>query len=158
MKNIHKVAIITIFIYFILITLFIARGTRDYQLEIGRLVLPIQDSTANQTLVVVGREGDITAGSTIIVGFDVPGAGIEYIYENVIVSVDDDSAIHRVRIYRESDGVIITSAYFINSVQIPLGGIIINEGDNLVIDILNNGDSTIHGRIGAIRINRKVRT
>ncbi len=98
-----------------------ARGSPDYQNRQAETALPLANTSAGQSIEVYSFTGSITAGASGSVDVTAPSTGYEQVYPALVVSCEDDEAIHEVRLTRIPSGWVMFLHYFTLNlvVQIP---------------------------------------
>lgn len=82
--------------------------------------------------------GEIASGATGTVTFTIVPAGFEHIYQHLTVACGDDTAMHYVDLYRDSDSKIFYTVTMITSNNAEFPGQAVQAGDCVKLEITNN--------------------
>ncbi len=96
-----------------------------------------------QGITAYSISGAAAAGATIAANLFIPLANTENILIHIITSVNDDTAIHVVRLNRVADGYTLFYMNFINNVSVDIPTLNITAGEIVAISFTNNSDVVI---------------
>ena len=82
--------------------------------------------------------GAIASGATGTVTFAAVAAGKEYIYQHLTIACDDDTAMHYVDLYRNSDLLVFYTVTMITADNAEFPGLAVSAGDEIKLEITNN--------------------
>ena len=82
--------------------------------------------------------GSIAAGITGTITFAAVPTGKEYIYQHLTIACDDDTAMHYVDLYRNSDSKIFYTVTMITANNAEFPGQAVVTGDYVKLEITNN--------------------
>jgi len=82
--------------------------------------------------------GSIASGVTGTVTFAAVPMGKEYIYQHLTIASDDDTGMHYVDLYRNSDAKIFYTVTLITSNNAEFPGQAVSAGDQVKLEITNN--------------------
>ena len=82
--------------------------------------------------------GSIAAGATGTVTFNAVPTGKEFIYQHLTVACDDDTGMHYVDLYRNSDSFIFYTVTMVMSNNAEFPGLAVSAGDQVKLEITNN--------------------
>ena len=106
-------------------------GHPDWETFAGRSVAGREVKAANFT-------GTIAAGLTGTVTFTIVPTGEEHIYQHLTVACDNDTAMHFVDFYRNSDLLVFYTETMITSFNAEFPGQAVSAGDVVKLEITNN--------------------
>jgi len=82
--------------------------------------------------------GSIASGATGTITFDAVPTGKEYIYQHLTIACDNDTAMHYVDLYRNSDTKIFYTVTLITSNNAEFPGQAVIAADQVKLEITNN--------------------
>ena len=106
-------------------------GHPDWQTWAGR-------SAGGSEVKAKNFSGTIAAGVTGTVTFPIVPAGEEHIYQHLTTACDDDTAMHFVDFYRDSDSLVFYTETMITSFNAEFPGQAVVAGDVVKLEITNN--------------------
>jgi len=112
-----------------------ASGHPDWQTWAGR-------SVGGEGIITYSFSGDIATGITGAIDVPVVSAGQQNIYQSITISCDDDTAIHNLKLVRVSDGWIFLHVNFVTGDIYDFPGQTILAGDQVQLQVTNNGADT----------------
>ena len=112
-----------------------AKGYPDYTTFLGRAV------GTGDFQHIVSSGIFIGSGSYNSASYEKVPDGYEDIFVNLVISCNDDSALHTVDLIEKKSGATFFSVYFRTTLQLDLSGFILNEGEQLQVDVYNNASS-----------------
>ena len=106
-------------------------GHPDYETFAGRSVAGREVKAKNFT-------GTIAAGVTGTVTFPTVPTGEEHIYQHLTTACDDNTAMHFVDLFRNSDLLVFYTETMITSFNAEFPGQAVSAGDVVKLEITNN--------------------
>lgn len=82
--------------------------------------------------------GSIASPGTGTVTFPAVPAGKEYIYQHLTIACDDDTGMHYVDLYRDSDSKIFYTVTMVMSNNAEFPGQAVSAGDHVKLEVTNN--------------------
>ena len=119
-----------------------AFGGPDWETRIAKIALPVRNTNASQSISAVSFGGSIGAGVTGSIDVSSPGAGLEEIFDSLVISVDVGTARHFVDIIKISDSALLFQAYWENILIVELETTDIPNGQQARMRIINNDSVT----------------
>jgi hypothetical protein len=113
-----------------------ASGHPDYATWAGK-------SVGGESITTYSFSGDIAAESISYLQLDAIPTGKQHAFQQLTLCCADDTAIHRVYLYRVSDGWVFYENRFVTSGEFNIVGNALNAGDVIRIYITNNSVSTL---------------
>ena len=87
--------------------------------------------------------GTIAAGVTGTVTFTAVPTGKEYIYQHLTIACDDDTGMHYVDLYRNSDLLVFYNVTMVMSNNAEFPGLSVSALDQIKLEITNNAAVTV---------------
>ena len=106
-------------------------GHPDWETFAGR-------SVAGRKVKAKNFAGTIAAGVTGTVTFDTVPTGEEHIYQHLTVACDDDTGMHFVDFFRNSDSLVFYTVTLVRSNNAEFPGQAVSAGDVVKLEITNN--------------------
>ena len=82
--------------------------------------------------------GSVASGVTGTVTFTAVPTGKEYIYQHLTIATNDDTAMHYVDLYRNSDSLVFYTVTMVMSNNAEFPGLAVVAGDQVKLETTNN--------------------
>lgn len=111
-------------------------GHPDYQTWGGR-------SIGGAALGSKNFSGTISSDATGTVTFDNVPVGKEYVYQYIVIASNDDTGLHLVDFYRNSDSKIFYTVTMVTANNAEFPGQSVSAGDHVKVEITNKAAVTV---------------
>ena len=112
------------------------KGFPDWGSQAGR-------SMGGEELVTYSFSASVGAGATATVNLPVVATGKENIYQSVVISCNDDSAIHQLNLIRVHDSWVFYTKNFITGGNFDFPGQPFYAGQTAQVQFTNNSSGTL---------------